>query len=34
MEQDHLEMLLKDIRGKCELVLEGHAAHRICQVRE
>ena len=24
MEKDHLEILLEDIRGKCDLVLEGH----------
>lgn len=29
MEKDHLEMLLEDIRGKFELVLEGHAALRV-----
>jgi hypothetical protein len=28
MEKDHLEMLLEDIRGKFELVLEGHDALR------
>ena len=28
MEQDHLEILLEDIRGKFELVIEGHAALR------
>lgn len=28
MEKDHLEVLLEDIRGKFELVLEGHAALR------
>src|ERR1035437_9935493 len=26
MEKDHLEILLEDIRGKFDLVLEGHAA--------
>jgi predicted nucleic acid-binding Zn ribbon protein len=26
MEQDHLEILLEDIRGKFELVLEGHTS--------
>ncbi|MCK9365454.1 MAG: hypothetical protein M0P74_17870 [Syntrophales bacterium] len=26
MEKDHLEILLEDIRGKFELVLEGHDA--------
>ena len=24
MDKDNLEMLLVDIRGKCDLVLEGH----------
>ena len=28
MEREHMEMLLEDIRGKFELVLEGHAALR------
>jgi hypothetical protein len=28
MKKDHLEILLEDIRGKFELVLEGHAALR------
>ena len=28
MEKDHLEMLLEDIRGKFELVLDGHDALR------
>ena len=28
MEQDHLEIPLEDIRGKFELVLEGHEAIR------
>lgn len=28
MEKEHLETLLEDIRGKFELVLEGHSAHR------
>jgi len=28
MEQDHLEILLEDIRSKFDLVLEGHAALR------
>jgi outer membrane murein-binding lipoprotein Lpp len=26
MQKDHLEILLEDIRGKFDLVLEGHAA--------
>ena len=26
MEKDHLEILLEDIRGKFELVLEGHTS--------
>ena len=28
MEKDHLEILLEDIRGKFDLVLEGHDALR------
>jgi hypothetical protein len=28
MEKDHLEILLEDIRGKFELVLEGHESLR------
>ena len=28
MEKDHLEILLEDIQGKCELVLEGHESLR------
>jgi hypothetical protein len=28
MKKDHLEILLEDIRGKFELVLEGHTALR------
>ncbi len=29
MEKEHLEILLEDIRGKFELVLEEHAALRV-----
>ncbi len=36
MEKDHLEILLEDIRGKFDLVLEGHEVLRkeIREVRE
>jgi hypothetical protein len=36
MQKDHLEILLEDIRGKFELVLEGHASlqREIHHVRE
>lgn len=33
MEKDHMEVLLEDIRGKFDLVLEGHEALRG-EVRE
>jgi len=33
MEKEHLEILLEDIRGKFELVLEGHSALRA-ELRE
>jgi hypothetical protein len=33
MEKDHLEILLEDIRGKFDLVLEGHDALRN-EIRE
>ena len=33
MEEDHLEILLEDIRGKFDLVLEGHDVLRR-EVRE